>query len=166
MPGVSSLQPFKPRPDLDALSVAQEMFGQPQEVTGSTDPPRTEMLWHFYDDHYEVTLLISQLGSGGVVDITFSSAAIRPEDTLFGQYTPGRAQERLKIFIESVRKPWSLWTEQEIEDNPMWICLYREAGHDPTPAMENRMVMESYAEPDSRWVKRYFRVSDSTRGHI
>lgn len=150
------MEPFKIRSgegDM-ALSVAREIFGSPSEV--SVGPNTTSMTWRFYEDVVEVGLSLSYFHGNDTVDISFSTSVIRDDQTLCGVYRPGSTRDKLVIFVERVRKPWSEWEEEEVMEKPMWICLFKEQTGSSTPAMENMMAMLSFEDPDNVWVKRHY----------
>ena len=59
-------------------------------------------------------------------------------------------------FIESIKKPWVDWSEEEIMEKTCWPCLLAEETGTTTATIHSMMVMESYKNPNDQYVKRYF----------
>jgi hypothetical protein len=78
------------------------------------------------------------------------------DQTICGAYMVGYSEKKLRRFVDSVSKPWTEWTHDEIMESPMWVCLYKRAGNQPSCAMENMMHMLSFKSPEDKWVRKYF----------
>ena len=155
-----SLNPFKIRPGKDGacLDVARQIFGEPVDsiIEYHIEKRKTSLLWHFYEDIVEANLWISHWHETNFVEISFSEKRMLEDMTICGRYSPNSTKEKLRKFVEAVKKPWPEWGADEIMSDPMWICFYKEEGNEPTPAMENMMHMLSFQRPEDKWVKRYF----------
>ena len=151
------LDPFKVRRgDMgQCIAAAIRMFGQPAELTqGWTS---AEVRWHFYDESLiEYVLQIRFHNESETLSMKLEAHRTREDQTLCGAIVKKSTKRLIKEFIEEVRKPWSEWTEEEIMKGAMWVCLYRDEGNDPTPAMDNMMHMLSFQRPEDNWVRRYF----------
>jgi hypothetical protein len=154
-----TMEPFKVRKGEGhaCLEVARHLLGQPADITHKAQPETITMSWHFYEDVVEVFLSLTHHFGTDHFEISKNAAAVKNDQTLCGVYTPGSSDKRLRRFVESVRKPWEEWSEEEIMEQSMWVCLYKEAGNTPSDAMESMMHMRSFETPDDRWVRRYFR---------
>jgi hypothetical protein len=60
-------------------------------------------------------------------------------------------------FVDVVKKPWDEWSEEEVMEDPMWVCLRMEETGEISETAHAMMAMESYRDPSSKWVKRYFK---------
>lgn len=153
------MDPFKVRPGEGkaCLEVARHILGQPVDVLHEIGPPeKISMHWHFYEDIVEVGISITHHQDSDHLIISKEDRRIRENQTLCGVYNPGCSLSKLEKFVETVRKPWNEWTEEEVMENPMWVCLYREGGNEPTPAMESMMHMLSFQDSNEKWVRRWF----------
>lgn len=154
------MYPFKIAKGSDIAKVARDFFGNPSQETHMSDtvglPSTTEIAWHFYDDSAEVNLSMTQKGDE-ILNIDISRRKIESDYTICGHYSPGNTINKLKKFIDVVSKPWEEWTDEEIMEHPAWIAMYKEHTGRATDEMESRMVMESYKDPNDKWVKKYFR---------
>ena len=56
------------------------------------------------------------------------------------------------------KKPWREWSEEEIMENPMWVCFHMEETGKTSDKAHTMMAMESYRDPSNKWVKRYFKA--------
>lgn len=144
-----TIEPFKLRIDGEkALEIAVQMFGGPTSVSAGWN--FKEMHWKKYEGRSEVELEIRHVGEmkNLAINLTVSDADeySRPKETL----------RKLESFINYVKKPWEMWSEDEILEDPMWICLYREETGLASQAMLNKMTMESYLKPQDQWIKRFF----------
>jgi hypothetical protein len=153
-----TIEPFKVRKGEGhaCLEVARRIIGQPSDVTSTGSPETISMSWHFYEDVVEVSMSLTHHVGTDHMEISKNAMAIKTDQTLCGVYMPGSSDNKLEKFVESVRKPWTEWTQEEIMESPMWVCLYRDAGNTPSDAMENMMHMLSFESPKDKWVRRYF----------
>jgi len=155
MPESTPQSPFKLKMGRDPLEVAKEILGEPFEVMVSTMDPWTRMRWVFREGEATVSLEVSHAAGAETMDMTvtheFPEERVAPAQRIYEE-----SFGRLKRFVSVVRKPWDQWTEDEVMEDPMWICLYKEQNGPPTPAMHAMMAMESYARPNNKWVRRYF----------
>lgn len=158
--GLFNVSPFKIRKGtgLSCAEIAKEIFGLPSWLSQSISFPETMTLrWNFYEDGpMEVELSISFFADGESMDISRSFRTLGEDHTLCGIHKPGKSEERLRLFIETVKKPWRDWSDEEIMEKPMWVCLYAQDGQKPTPAMDAMMHMISFSEPENPWVRMYF----------
>lgn len=155
---MTALDPFKVRRgEIDkSIAAAIRVFGQPTNLShGYTS---AEANWHFYDEGLiEYNLEIGFYNESDTLHMNIRAQRTREDQTLCGNVVGKSTKTLVRRFVEEVRKPWDEWTEDEIMERPMWVCLYKEAGNEPAPAMENMMAMLSFQSPDDKWVKRYFR---------
>lgn len=153
-----TIAPFKIRKGEGnaCLEVARSLFGQPSDITHSHQPETIIMSWHFYEDVVEVGISMAYHVGTDHIEVNKNSSALKADQTLCGVYMPGSSDRKLENFIDSVSKPWTEWTCEEIMESPMWVCLYREAGNAPSDEMENMMHMLSFESPEDKWVRRYF----------
>jgi len=151
MAHLNPLLPFKAKPN--PMEVARHIFGEPVEVCHSNFHPTTSMTWVSHEGG--VTARAQVAGTSGRETLDVSVTVEFPEYGL-DQDQPLETMGRLEQFVSQVRKPWEHWTEEEVMEDPMWVCLYKEQNGDPTPAMHAMMAMESYARPNNKWVRRYF----------
>jgi hypothetical protein len=153
-----TIEPFKVRKGEGhaCLEVARSLFGQPSDITHRNQPEMITMYWHFYEDIVEVGLSVTHYFGTDRMEVSQSMAATKLDQTLCGIHMPGSSHKKLLRLVESVRKPWEEWAEEEIMEQPMWVCLYRDAGNTPSDAMESMMHMLSFESPKDKWVRRYF----------
>lgn len=155
--------PFKIAKGSDIAKVTRDFFGKPTQETLMSGPDgqhhSTEIQWHFYDSNSEINLSMTHLVEGETLSINITRRELDIDNTMCGHYSPGNTTERLNKFFKVVSKPWDEWTEEEIMEHPSWITLYRENTGKYTEAMNSRMVMESYKDPNDKWVKRYFGIN-------
>jgi hypothetical protein len=155
MAPLNPLLPFKTKPVPNPMEMARLIFGDPVEVCYSNLHPTTKMKWVFEEGAATARVQVAGTTGNDSLDIHFSlefSEQLVP----VSPHCPPEAIGKLERFVGLVRKPWEQWTEEEIMENPMWVCLYKEQNGDPTPAMHAMMAMESYARPNNKWVRRYF----------
>lgn len=162
------MSPFKIRPGLDPFEIAVEFLGTPMNVSfdqGLNRPASRTMDWHFYDNGAENTLSILHMDGSEQIEVNLSARRLEEDTTLCGYYVSGSnvcghqvfgPSNKIKKFLEDVRKPWNEWTEEEIMESPTWICMYKEDTGRSTETMHSKMVMESYKNPENKWIRRYF----------
>ena len=107
------------------------------------------------EDGLEIKLEIAHVDGNDTLKINFLKTLINEDMTICAKNSTDTLM-KLKNFIDEVKKPWIEWEEGDILSSPIWVCLYKEEGNEPTPAMESKMVMESYGNPKSQWIRRYF----------
>lgn len=149
------LAPFKIRPGSDPLEEAKRVFGTPHEVHVSTLTLNTELGWRIYEGGVETELTLTHREGCETLGISLRHSV--PAATRRGSAAVS-LRDGLERLVESVRKPWEDWTEEEIMESAYWMALHREDTGTSTLAIETKMVMLSFDKPDDPWVKRYFRV--------
>lgn len=154
---MKALEPFKVRKGraYEALEAAIRSFGQPSEITRWAS--KSVARWHFYDSslfRYGLEIVFDDLSD--TLSMQMEIANTKPDETICGQVLAGETSQKVLDFVEEVRKPWGEWSEEEIMESPMWVCMYRRDGNPPTRAMDNMMHMFSFKDPGNLWVKMYF----------
>lgn len=147
------------RPDVDPLLLATDLLGTPFDLMSVFDNSKEvrTATWRIYDDFQITNLTMAYVVGSDLLEMTFSVENQNPEHVMFGSFQRGSTVNRIQKFVEQVRKPWELWTEEEILSELAWIVLYKEDMGVVTDVMHSRMVLESYRDLNNKWVKRYFK---------
>jgi len=163
------IEPFKIKNEFTinykALSLAQEIFGTPSDgcihlFNSSLSQPKyeCESNWKFYDHESIVNLTIVQIHDKDIIELTISKQEIYGDQTIsinVKDYVPDW-KYKLKKFIDSVKKPWNEWTEEEIMSDPMWIYFFWKSNRSISEKFHNAMVLLSYEKNQNNYIKRYF----------
>ena len=134
-----------------AIKIATEMFGSPSSMSAGWN--FKEMLWKMYEGRSEIEFEIRYVNESQSLDMNLR---VDHSDVIDEYYSPQKTLKRIESFTNYVRKPWEQWSESEIMESPMWICLYSEETGNASQAMLNKMTMESYLSPQDQWIKRFF----------
>lgn len=155
------IEPFKLRMDGEkALKIATEMFGNPVSVSFGNN--FREIHWKMYEGRSEIEFELHHFNESHMLDMKFSVDHVAFEygdsiDKINKHYGPVKTLKKIESFTNYVKKPWEQWSEKEILESPMWICLYSEETGKTSQAMLNKMTMESYLKPQDQWIKRFFK---------
>lgn len=155
-----NLMPLKVRADINPLHVALEIFGSPIRKSINWGPVGGEECWGWslVEEGLQTELEL-EWTEGRRLSINISTAASWHLPYARYEEPPRTTLKKLEDFARSIRKPWEEWNEEEVMEEPMWVCLRMEETGTTTPESHTMMVMESYKNPDDQWVKRYFRNS-------
>lgn len=153
--------------DSRVLSIAQQLLGNPSEINyeGKISLMTHRLSWRFWGNESVCNLTISYKINDEFIGIEFLEDYFSSDNTIsigINDFKPDW-KSKLQELIATIKKPWSDWTDQEIISDPKWIYFYWKENREILERHHNAMVMFSYENPNSLWVKRYFNEQDQNK---
>lgn len=130
--------PFAARKGIDPLALAEDILGE--SVYSSGENPNRFWAWDRNGSSIEVLFCELTREVGVKASSPISTALLMT----------------MRGFVRLARHPWEDWSEEEVMAHPRWVCLRIEETGKTTELAHSMMTMESFENPDSKWVKRYF----------
>ena len=138
--------PFTAREGIDPLNLAEDILGGTRFRTRSYEIKEMKNLKHYWTwERY-----------GSSIEVIFCELTREVRVKARSPVSTALLMT-MRNFIRLAKHPWEDWSEEEVMTHPRWVCLRMEETGKTTELAHSIMAMESFENPDSKWVKRYFK---------
>lgn len=155
------IEPFKLKDEIRDRALleaaAYERFGEPRQYSLSITANGSKYIynWILIDNYFQHSITIGYEDNSDSIEFGLETESFGGDNAVCVNIKTHNPDwmNKVRNFIDSIKKPWDSWTEDELLQNPMWIYFFWRANGSIPESLHTAMVLSG---GDNKYVKRYF----------